>query len=99
MRARLTWPLRRERVVRVHGAEGAPVEREVFFRTNVYRRRPHREWPLAPENPEPLAARHWVVTLPAGGAPEQFTVRLVDRAGNEGPAAPPVTITPAQARP
>jgi hypothetical protein len=101
-RVRLFWKARRERIVRILSEQGTMIERERFFRANLYRRGGGRPWPLAPLNARPFQARHAVLALEPGEgrAPVwQFTIRLVDEFGNEGPAAPPVTIPAPAGRP
>ena len=95
---RLYWRLRRERVVRVITGQGAMVEEERFYRANLYRRKPGQPWPLRPINVQPLETGQQILPRPRDG-PAEFTLRLVDQFGNEGPAAPPVLIPPAQATP
>lgn len=95
-RVRLFWEARRERIVRIIKKEGGMVESERFFRVNLYRRRPRRRWPMRALNARPLEVRQVVLALPpAEGRSRQvwqFTLRLVDQFGNEGPAASAVTL-------
>ena len=95
---RLFWADRRERVVRILSPKVAPTERELFFRVNLYVREPGAQWPFTPINITPLSRGQWIVN-PGKTAPVypksaklQYTLRLVDQWGNEGPAAPPFSI-------
>ena len=98
----LFWKPRRERIVHVISAGGAVANREQFFRANVYQRRTGERWPFLPLNKQPLRVRRWTVPAARIGPdqpPVEFTLRLVDQFGNEGPVAPPVLLPPASARP
>ena len=98
----LFWKPRRERILQVISVAGAVASREQFFRGNVYRRRPGEPWPFLPLNEKPLQERRWTVPAARIGPdqpPAEFTLRLVDQFGNEGPVAPPVILPPAPARP
>jgi hypothetical protein len=92
---RLYWQARQELIVHVMTSGGGYFDRPVFYRANVYRRFPPAPWPFTPLNGAPLDAVDYLVQPPASrakGGPDQveYTIRLVDRFGNEGPAAPPV---------
>jgi hypothetical protein len=92
---RLYWKPRQERLVHVVTSGGGHFERPVFYRANVYRRFPPAPWPFTPLNGAPLDAVEYLVQPPVSrskGGPDrvEYTIRLVDRFGNEGPAAPPV---------
>ena len=98
----LFWKQRRERIVQVISEGGVVANREQFFRANVYRRRSGEPWPFLPLNEEPLRVRRWTVPAARIGPdqpPVEFTLRLVDQFGNEGPVAPPVIFPPTSARP
>ncbi|MBI4081995.1 MAG: hypothetical protein HY423_05230 [Candidatus Lambdaproteobacteria bacterium] len=99
--ARLYWEPRREQIYRILSAEGRLVERERFYRANLYRRVPRSAWPMAPLNPAPLELLQFQATLGGAGAPAlvEFALRLVDQHGNEGPLSLPVTIGLERARP
>jgi hypothetical protein len=94
---RLYWEPRRERVISVIQSDGQATERDEYYRGNLYRRVPPAPWPLAPLNVKPLAVPQLILPLfrsgQAGrGATAEFTLRLVDHFGNEGPPAPPITV-------
>lgn len=99
-RLRLHWEAHRERMVRVIGKEQTMVEQERLFRANLYRRREEEPWSLRPFNARPLEARQVVLALAQREPPAEeeevpdweFTLRLVDQFGNEGPPAPTVAI-------
>ncbi len=102
-RVRLFWKPRRERIVRTVDRAGGMVEKERFFRANLYRRRPGRPWPMKPLNATPLQARQAIVPLPPERRRDrrvwEFTLRLVDQFGNEGALAPPVRVRDRGGRP
>ncbi len=99
---RLFWEPRRESIVRVMSGGGPPVERERFYRANVYRRRPGQAWPMEPVNKNPVTKPFWIDRVSQAGDEElpgaptsilQYTLRLVDRFGGEGPPAEPIHVT------
>jgi len=98
----LHWTPRRERIVRVISESGAMSERDLFFRTNIYVRETGKSWPGNPINATPLEKGQWIVTpgktFPAypPTAQLEFTLRLVDQNGNEGPLAEPLIISAAR---
>ncbi|MCZ6646830.1 MAG: hypothetical protein O7B79_11385 [SAR324 cluster bacterium] len=94
---RLFWRPRREGIFRVITKQGAQLEQARYFRANLYRRRPGQPWPSRPLNVQPLETGQQILPLPREGALE-FTLRLVDRFGNEGAASPPVLIAPASGK-
>jgi hypothetical protein len=92
---RLFWQPRQELLVHVVTSGGGYYDRPVYYRANVYRRFPPAPWPFTPLNGAPLDAVEFLVQPPASkskGGPDQveYTLRLVDHFGNEGPPAPPV---------
>ena len=95
---RLFWEKRRERVVRVISAKSGQVERELHFRVNLYFRVDSAPWPLIPINTTPLEQSQWMVqpgkTFPVfpPGKVLQFSLRLVDQFGNQGPMAEPISV-------
>ncbi|MFI5399680.1 MAG: hypothetical protein ACHQZQ_01340 [SAR324 cluster bacterium] len=99
LQVRLFWQPRQARVVHIVTPEGGHYDRPVFYRANVYRRLPPAPWPLSPLNSTPLDTVEYLVQPPASGArggPDlaEYTIRLVDEFGNEGPAAPPLRFGP-----
>ncbi len=58
-------------------------------RVNIYGRTEGEDWSLRPLNKEPLTSTQWVWFPVAGDArvAREFTLRLVDNQGNEGPSA------------
>lgn len=92
---RLFWPPTRERVVRVVTPGGTMEERERFFRVNIYQTKEGGKSSLAPVNPSPLTARSWrhqPIMEQGRSEPLEFSMRLVDQAGNEGASSPSVRI-------
>jgi hypothetical protein len=101
---RLYWEPRQERVVHVVTKGGGQFDRTVFYRTNVYRRFPPAPWPFTPLNASPLDTVEYLVQPPTSGSkggPEkvEYTIRLVDQFGNEGPSAPPLAFAPIAGEP
>ena len=99
LQVRLFWQPRQERVVHVFTSAGGHYDSPVYYRANVYRRLPPAPWPFTPLNPAPLDALEYLVQPPssrARGGPDvsEYTIRLVDEFGNEGPAAPPLRFGP-----
>jgi hypothetical protein len=92
--ARLFWEPRREQIYQILSKEGRLVERERYYRANLYRRSPRSAWPMTPLNSAPLEEVQYKVTLGLVGVPvlAEFALRLVDQHGNEGPLSVPVTI-------
>ncbi len=89
---RLYWPAYRDRIVHIITASGGQVESAVFFRTNVYMRNSPALFPMTPLNLVPVGDLQFLVPLRgAANEPVEFTLRLVDQFGNEGPASLPVS--------
>ena len=99
---RLFWEPRRESIVRVMSDGGPPVERERFYRANVYRRRSGQAWPMKPINKDPVSKPFWIDRVFKAGDEElpgtpmmelEYTLRLVDQFGGEGPSAEPIHVS------
>jgi hypothetical protein len=96
---RLFWEPHRERIIQVLTTGGGQVERALDYRVNVYRRPVSQPWPETPLNGAPLTATQLLLSQTApdamGAAGKvEYTLRLVDQFGNEGPAAEPVSAAP-----
>ncbi len=66
------------------------------LRANIYGRRRGESWSMTALNAKPLTASQWI-WFPVADEKEglrEFTLRLVDGVGNEGPASPVVRILP-----
>lgn len=90
---RLVWEPRREQVVKVYHQGQVVMERDRFYRFNLYKRQAGRPWPMVPLNEQPLEVYQWndytqTQTVPA----VEYTLRLVDQFGGEGPPAPAVSL-------
>lgn len=97
---RLYWRPRQEREVTLLTPGGGREVQPVYYRANVYRRFPPAPWGFTPLNAAPDDTLQYLVQPPAAaakGGPGQveYSIRLVDQFGNEGPLAPPVSFSSA----
>ncbi|MDH5751050.1 MAG: hypothetical protein OEZ59_01355 [Deltaproteobacteria bacterium] len=58
---RLYWKQVQERIAMVAEGQGRPVEQLVFFRGNIYGRKPGDPWPEFPLNRDPIEDTQWLL--------------------------------------